>query len=104
MTIEDFPSLFQFLGAYFHEDWMCEFDSADDVVKSFIADSESRELEKVVKEIDFLLAMKISENETRDFLLKKNGCCYCYWNEWQDGNTWLKHISVFISEASHNDI
>jgi len=103
MTTEDFPGLFQFLGAYFHEDWMCELDSADDVVKSFIAESEHCVLEAVVKEIDLILSMKIKESEVRDFLLKKNGCCYCYWNEWKDGVAWLRHVSVVVNEALHAD-
>ncbi|WP_339539905.1 contact-dependent growth inhibition system immunity protein [Pseudomonas sp. RA_15y_Pfl2_54] len=104
MTIENFPNLFQFLGAYFHEDWMCEFDLADDVIRSFLADSEGCVVGELVKEIDALLAMKMKENEIRDFLLKEIGCCYCYWHEWQDGNTWLKHISVVIREAPHSNI
>ncbi|WP_343045176.1 contact-dependent growth inhibition system immunity protein [Pseudomonas atagonensis] len=94
--------LFQFLGGYFHEDWMCEFDLADDVVKFFITDSESCELENVKKEIDEIIAMNLKENEIRDFLLKKIGCCYCYWHEWKDGNAWLKHISAVVSDASLN--
>lgn len=104
MTTEDFPDLFQFFGAYFHEDWMCEFDLADDVFRFFLEDSEGCVVQGVIQEIDALLAMNMTENEIRDLLLKKMGCCYCYWNEWQDGNTWLKHISVIFREAAHNPI
>ncbi|WP_213028014.1 contact-dependent growth inhibition system immunity protein [Pseudomonas sp. Seg1] len=100
MTTEDFPSLFQFLGAYFHEDWMCEFDLADDVVRSFLADSEGFVVSEVIKEIDTLLAVEMTEHETRDFLLKEIGCCYCYWHDWQNGYAWLKHISAVLQEDS----
>ncbi len=104
MTTEDFPNLFQFLGAYFHEDWMCEFAFADDVVRSFLADSDGSAVERVIMEIDTLLAMNMTENKIRDFLLKEIGCCYCYWHDWQDGNTWLKHISGLFREALHRKI
>ncbi|WP_311886303.1 MULTISPECIES: contact-dependent growth inhibition system immunity protein [unclassified Pseudomonas] len=104
MTTEDFPKLFQFLGAYFHEDWMCEFDLADDVIRAFLADSEDCVVEGVIKEINALLVMNVTENKIRDFLLKEIGCCYCYWHDWQDGNTWLKHIFVVIRKAPYSNI
>lgn len=100
MTNEEFPQLFQFLGAYFHEDWMSEFDVSDDVVKSFITDSEASVILDVIKEAEAVLALDLTEKEIRDFLLKEMGCSYCYWHEWQDGCTWLKHILVSLQQSN----
>ncbi len=99
MTSEEFPQLFQFLGAYFHEDWMSEFDVADDVVKSFIADSEACVILDVIKEAEAALAFGLTEGEMRGFLLREMGCSYCYWHEWQDGSTWLKHVLVILQQT-----
>ncbi|WP_150618529.1 contact-dependent growth inhibition system immunity protein [Pseudomonas fluorescens] len=104
MTTEDFPNLFQFLGAYFHEDWMCEFDLADDVIKSFLADSEAHAISYVINEIEALLALNLTEDKLRDLLLRELGCCYCYWHEWQDGVAWLTHVSVVLREFPNRSI
>jgi len=98
MTNDDLPELFQFLGACFHEDWMCESALADDIIKSFIADSEKATLLNVVKEIEALLALNLTENDLRNFLLKEIGCCYCYWHEWPNGNEWLEHVKFLLEK------
>ncbi|MHA3739265.1 contact-dependent growth inhibition system immunity protein [Pseudomonas sp. Eth.TT006] len=104
MTNEEFPQLFQFLGAYFHEDWMSEFDFADDVVRSFIADSEVSAILDVIKEIEAVLALDLTEQEIRDFVLAEMGCSYCYWHDWQDGNHWLQHVLVTLQRTSKSSI
>lgn len=98
MTNDDHPQLFQFLGAYFHEDWMCESARADDIIKSFIADSEEVTLLDVVKEIETLLALNLTETDLRSFLLKEIGCCYCYWHEWPNGIEWLEHVKLLLKK------
>ncbi|MBC3778080.1 contact-dependent growth inhibition system immunity protein [Pseudomonas sp. SWRI99] len=98
MTNEDFPALFQFLGAYFHEDWMCESNLADEIVNSFINDSALKTIEVVAKEIQNLLDLKLSETVLRDFLLKEIGCSYCYWHEWQSGEQWLRHVAFKLQQ------
>jgi hypothetical protein len=99
MITEDFPRLFQFLGAYFHEDWMCEFDLANEVVESFVADSDELTMQQVLKEIEILLGSNLTENNLRDFLLKEMGCSYCYWNEWASGKIWLRHIEKKLNDS-----
>ncbi|WP_160300884.1 contact-dependent growth inhibition system immunity protein [Pseudomonas frederiksbergensis] len=34
-----YPKLFQFLGCYFHQDWMCDSSDPDDIIRTYIADS-----------------------------------------------------------------
>lgn len=93
-----FSQLYQFLGAYFNEDWMCESDIADDVVRSFLSDSTVETIFRVKNEIAVLLEMHMAELELREFLLKNMGCCYCYWHEWESGEVWLNHVIDVLSE------
>ncbi|PMQ07566.1 hypothetical protein PseAD21_28110 [Pseudomonas sp. AD21] len=81
---------------------MGEFDVADDVVKSFIADSEACVILDVIKETEAALALDLAEEDIRDFLLTEMGCSYCYWHEWQDGITWLKHVLVILQTSKNN--
>ncbi|MGF6225532.1 hypothetical protein AB7M26_000590 [Pseudomonas sp. F-14 TE3482] len=93
-----FSQLYQFLGAYFHEDWMCEFHTADDVVRSFLSDSTAETISVVENEIAALLERHMTEIELREFLLKKMSCCYCYWHEWDSGEVWLSHLVDIFDE------
>lgn len=78
---------------------MSEFDVADDVIKSFIADTEACVILDVIKEAEAVLELDLTEEQIRDFLLKEMGCSYCYWHEWQDGGVWLKHVLVTLRQT-----
>ncbi|MHC8322722.1 contact-dependent growth inhibition system immunity protein [Pseudomonas sp. GB2N2] len=93
-----YSQLFQFFGAYFNEDWMCEAESADDIVKFFKADSTLETVSDVQQGITTLLEMRMAEPELREFLLKNMSCCYCYWHEWASGEAWLNHVLNIINE------
>jgi hypothetical protein len=88
-----FPELHQFLGAYFHQDWTVEHETAEQVVEAFLADSDPEDLVLVRREITALLDLGKNEFELRDYLLKELSCYYCYWNAWESGASWLCHIA-----------
>lgn len=96
VTDKSFNKLYQFLGAYFNEDWMCEYELADDVIKGFLLDSNTEVIDSVQKEISALLEVQMEETELREFLLKDMSCCYCYWHEWESGRVWLNHIDNIL--------
>lgn len=98
MIDDSFWKLYQFLGAYFNEDWMCECEVADDVVRSFMSDSSAETISEVKSEIVALLHIRMAELELREFLLKNMSCSYCYWHEWGAGEVWLNHIVEMLSE------
>jgi len=79
---------------------MCEYEAADDVVRSFLSDSTAEAISGVKNEIATLLEMHMGEPELREFLLRKMSCYYCYWHEWESGEIWLNHIvSIFDDRA-----
>ena len=47
----------------------------------------------VSQEISFLLEQRKDEVELREYLLKEMSCYYCYWNVWESGESWLRHIA-----------
>lgn len=78
---------------------MSEFYVADDIVKSFIVDSEACVILDITKEAEDLLAIDLTKEQIRYFSLKEMGCSYCYWHEWHDGPTWLKHVLLTIQQT-----
>jgi len=93
-----FPELHQFLGAYFHQDWTVEHETAEQVIDAFLADSDVEDLVIVRREISALLKLGKDEMGLRDYLLKELSCYYCYWNSWESGVSWMQHISDRLTD------
>lgn len=91
-----YPELFQFFGCYFHQDWMCDSSDPNEIIHIFVSQSEIQTLEILKKEILTLLAMQLSEEKIRIFIMNKMPCNYCYWMDWESGEIWLKHILNII--------
>lgn len=98
----DFPEAQDFFGAYFHQDWLLEHDTADQVIDEFLRDSDKKVLMLVRSELQTLMSKKLNEMDLRTFFLKELSCYYCYWNEWESGEAWLRHIERKLSENLAN--
>jgi hypothetical protein len=72
---------------------MVEHDSAEQVIDAFLADSDPGDLMLVRQELSVLLDQRKDEMELREYLLKELSCYYCYWNAWESGELWLRHIA-----------
>ncbi|MFU2330434.1 contact-dependent growth inhibition system immunity protein [Pseudomonas sp. NFX98] len=90
---KEFPEIHDFFGAYFHQDWAVEHDTAEQVIDSFLADSDPEDLVKVQHELNVLLEQNKDESVLREYLLKELSCYYCYWRAWESGEAWLRHIA-----------
>ena len=97
MNIE-FPELHDFFGAYFHQDWLVEHETAEQVLDSFLTESHVDDLMVVLKELNALLNQKKDEQVLREYLLKELSCYYCYWNAWPSGEAWLRHIASRLTK------
>ncbi|WP_454251765.1 contact-dependent growth inhibition system immunity protein [Pseudomonas sp. R151218B TE3479] len=92
-----YPKLFQFLGCYFHQDWMCDSSDPDGIIRIYIADSVPQNIEAIKEEISTLLSMNLDEENLREFIMDKMPCNYCYWLDWESGTAWLNHIVEILS-------
>ncbi|MDR6927986.1 MULTISPECIES: contact-dependent growth inhibition system immunity protein [Pseudomonas] len=94
----EFPELHDFFGAYFHQDWLVEHDTAEQVLDSFLTESHIDDLMVVRKELNALLDQEKDELVLREYLLKELSCYYCYWKEWESGQAWLRHIASRLAK------
>jgi hypothetical protein len=47
-----------------------------------------------------ILAIRPTSNVVlREYLLKQLSCYYCYWNEWESGESWLRHIANRLASS-----
>lgn len=89
----EYPELHDFLGAYFHQDWTVEYETADQVIDAYLNEAASEDLLMVRRELNGLLGQGKTEMVLREYLLTQLSCYYCYWNDWVSGESWLGHIA-----------
>lgn len=88
----------QFFGAYFNQDWTAEYSSADEVIGSFLLDSQRDVITTVKMEIIELIKTHTNEPEFQNNLFHEQHCYYYYPNQWASGPSWLNHIIVKFDE------
>ncbi|PJD06535.1 hypothetical protein B9Q20_14215 [Enterobacter mori] len=72
------------------------FGNADETFAAYKAAETVEEQLQLKSEIDYLLALSLSDDELQDILLNQIDCIYYYPNEWPSAEEWLKHISIQI--------
>ena len=82
----------QFFGAYFHQDWIDEHATADEVIDAFLLDSSMDVIATVKKEILELIISYTNESSFLEKLLHEQYCYYYYPHEWASGPLWLSHV------------
>ncbi|HGF6046333.1 MULTISPECIES: contact-dependent growth inhibition system immunity protein [Enterobacter] len=93
---EKYPSLTYLLRCYFNQDFEVLFGNADETLAAYKATETVEEQLQLKSEIDYLLALSLSNDELQDILLNQIDCNYYYPNEWPSSGEWLKHISIQI--------
>jgi len=89
---EKYPSLSYLLRCYFNQDFEVLFGNADETLAAYKATETAEERLQVKAEIDYLLALSLSDDELQDILLNKMDCSYYYPNQWSSSEEWLKQI------------
>jgi hypothetical protein len=95
----EFPELHDFFGAYFHQDWLIEHATPDNVIADFLQASDAEIVQLVCRELQLLLAQNKDELAMKDYLLRNLSCYYCYWNEWASGRAWLSYVLAALQDG-----
>ena len=76
MKIQDFPTLVQFFGGYFHQDWLEEFSDPEAAVAAFFSGASTEAIRSACDELSqaVLLARQGTEDPQR--FLYELGCYY----------------------------
>lgn len=97
----EFPELHDFFGAYFHQDWLIEYDTPDKVIADFLQTSDPEIILLVCEELRSLLSQNKDELAVRDYLLRDLSCYYCYWNKWASGQEWLSYVLAVLQNGKN---
>jgi hypothetical protein len=93
--------LFQFFGAYFHEDFPEEASTPDGIIEIYIADAPDREkLAHLADLIDAYIAEIPDDQELDEALFKELGCYYYTAADGLTARSWMQHVSRKLRAAS----
>ena len=76
MNTKDFTSLAQFLGGYFHQDWVDEFSTYEDAIAAFKNGEPAEYISFVCEELERTLLLIRGGAEDPERVLKQLGCYY----------------------------
>ncbi len=86
-----FPQLRQFLGGYFHQDWVVEHATWEEVVDDFIAESPRHAVLESAAELRDLLAAELSDDDLAT-VLERLGCSVDPLALHLSTGEWLRHV------------
>ena len=97
MKASDFPCLTQFLGGWFHQDWLDEgYAAPEDVVQAYARDESAKAVRGVMHEIDKLLALRLPPIQMRRLLGDDLGCAYDPTMEDKTYRAWLREVHTLL--------
>src|SRR5947209_3181712 len=82
-----FPELEQFLGCYFHQDWVDDYPTAEAAIEAYLTESSEDNVRAVCEELN----QALNSQDSPAFLLEMG----CYYNPRAEGISeaqWLKKI------------
>lgn len=94
-----YPSLHEFFAGYFHQDWLEDSATADDVVKVYKSEASLEEVSATVKELHCLLADTSAEGELASIVDGLGSYC----NPQADGlsyRDWLVQVCALLEKRS----
>jgi hypothetical protein len=97
--MNSFPSLADFLSAYFHQDWIDENKSSswERVVAAYAHDVGHEKLASTHVELSLLIAS--DRGDLKQFLIDGLGCYYCPEAHGQKTLDWLEQVCVALERA-----
>ncbi len=100
MTASDLPQLGQFFGAWFHQDWTEEGSASPAaVVRAFARDETPKVVRETIKEIDALLASRLTPAKMRRLIADDLGCAYDPTTEGKTVRAWLHEVNAILRQA-----
>ena len=92
----EFLALQQFFGGYFHQDWHCDAETPDEVLKKFASESTVAERRELASLIEKYMAEFNSDAELDDKLFEELGSYYQPSGTGDSSREWLHHIAEIL--------
>jgi hypothetical protein len=98
MSGKNYPALAQFLGAYFHQDFLLDYGNPDAAITAFLAGEPKESVRAACNELDQVIRLVEGMDNPDKFLWQTLGC---YYSPKADGLAvadWLRQLRKQLSE------
>lgn len=101
-----FPELKYLLAAYFHEDWLHEYDwagsepSYEAIVRQFKAKNPRATVEQATRELAEFIKLPLPDKELKEVVAYDLGCAYYPPGSGQTYREWLEAVLVVLHEPT----
>ena len=100
MTASDLPNLTQFLGGWFHQDWIDEgYETPADVVRMYAAEETPKAVRATIAEIEKLLARRLPPAQMQRLLGDDLGCAYDPTTDGKSFRAWLREVLAILGKS-----
>jgi hypothetical protein len=92
MHTNEFPELVQFLGGYFHQDFLLDYGNPNAAIEAYLAESPLESILSACKELERIIPLLEQMDKPETFLWQTLGC---YYDPKADGLTvvdWLNQV------------
>jgi hypothetical protein len=76
MKIDEYPTLFQFLGGYFHQDWVVDYSAPEAVIAAFKKEASAESIRSACDELSQAVLLTRQGAEDPQRFLHELGCYY----------------------------
>ena len=91
MIASSYPGLELLLAGYFHQDWIDEFKSPEDLLEGFAAEQPNNAIDRVIDELPRFIDEMRQQSDAEKVLLDW-GCYYEPHYEHRTVEQWLEHV------------
>lgn len=92
------PNLEQFLGGYFHQDFVLDYGDPDHAIAAFLAEATPESVQAVCSELDQLIPLVEHKDDPEKLLWQVLGCYYYPKADGLSVADWLKHVRSKLQE------
>lgn len=96
---QPYSTLADLLSSYFHENWMRDAASADDILALMIRDAPAHQLRAGLAELDLLIGSGLCEPQLRDLVLYELDCHFAPETAGVDISVWLLQLRDRLRRA-----
>ena len=98
----DFPELTQFLGGYLHEDWVDDYETADEAVFHFLSVARVEQVSAAKRELDAFMKLNLDDASLAEALSLDLGCSYYPPGDGLSCREWLSTVQALLTQHLAN--
>ena len=102
MNAQTYPALRQFLGCYFHQDFLDEFSSPDGAIAAFMAGEPQESVHAACNELEQVIPLIERMDEPEEFLWQVLGCSYYPKADGLTVTDWLGRVRKKLESEENN--